>query len=375
MSSVTKGGRGVLVHEWIAQAGGSENVFQAMNDIYPDADLFCLWNDSTGRFDESHLRQTWLARTPLRRSKAAALPFMPLTWRRLPNADYDWALISSHLFAHHARFVGQRADFRRYVYVHTPARYIWNPELDGRGTSLPARTIAAALKPVDRRRANEPASFAANSSFVRDRIARAWGLDSQVIFPPVEVESIQAVEDWRSRLSEAEQEQLDGLPEGFVLGASRFIPYKRLDLVIETGEAAGRPVVLAGKGPELANLRARAAAASVPVHFVLAPSGPLLWALYQRTALYVFPAVEDFGIMPVEAMAAGAPVLAQSVGGTSESVVPGRTGALIPFTTRAEMAEGAEQAMATDREERRARAQEFSRRRFEERIRSWVGAA
>ncbi|MCW2810673.1 MAG: glycosyltransferase [Friedmanniella sp.] len=369
------GQRGAIIHEWIAKAGGSENVFEAMADLYPDADLFCLWNDSVGRFDADRLHQSWLARTPLRRSKAAALPLMPLAWRRLAYADYDWVLISSHLFAHHARFVGQPADLRRYVYVHTPARYIWNPELDGRGNGLPARLAAAALKPLDRRRAQQPAAYAANSDFVRDRMTAAWGVDSRVIYPPVEVETIQSVDDWRTRLTEVEQEQLASLPTGFVLGASRFIPYKRLELVIQAGEAAGRPVVLAGRGPELERLRAAAAEATVPVRFVHAPSGPLLWALYQQTALYVFPAVEDFGIMPVEAMAAGAPVLAQAVGGTAESVVPGSTGALITFASAAEMAEGVEIALATRPADRLLRARAFSRGRFDQSITDWVGAA
>ncbi len=125
-----------------------------------------------------------------------------------------------------------------------------------------------------------------------------------------------------------------------MLGASRFIPYKRLDLVIAVGERAGRPVVLAGRGPELERLRAVGAAASVPVHVVEGPSTALLRALYQTTDLFVFPAVEDFGIMPVEAMAAGAPVLAQALGGTAESVVPGLTGALITFDDPDELAPG-----------------------------------
>lgn len=366
-------GRGVLVHEWLAKAGGSENVFEAMNEIYPDADKVCLWNDSTGRFDSDQLQETWLARTPLRRNKAAALPFMPSTWRHLPFRDYDWALISSHLFAHHAHFVGQPADFERFVYVHTPARYIWNPEFDGRGNSRTARAVAAALKPLDRRRAQEGASFAANSEFVRERIKAAWGVDSRVIFPPVEVETLQSVADWRTRLTDAEQAQLAELPEGFILGASRFIPYKRLDLVIAAGEVANRPVVLAGRGPELENLRAVANAASVPVTFVHSPSCEMLWALYQQTALYVFPAIEDFGIMPVEAMAAGARVLAQAVGGTSESVVPEETGALISFRSRAEMAEGVKLALGAGREGCVLRAKDFSRRRFEERIAEWIG--
>jgi len=371
----TRGTNGVLVHEWIAQSGGSENVLQAMSELYSEADVVCLWNDSSGRFETDRVHQTWLAGSPLRRSKALALPFMPATWRRLPYRGYDWALISSHLFAHHAHFLHQPSDFARFVYVHTPARYIWTPELDGRGNSLAAKAVAASLKPLDRRRAQDGASFAANSHFVRQRVRTAWDVDSQVIYPPVDVRKIQSVHDWRTQLTATEEGQLAGLPAGFVLGASRFIPYKRLDLVIRVGEATGRPVVLAGKGPELARLQSLAAAASVPVTIIHAPSHALLYALYQQTALFVFPAVEDFGIMPVEAMAAGAPVLAQSLGGTSESVVPGLTGALVPFDGRDDLAAAAGLAMATDREDRLVRARDFSHERFLSQVAAWVGTA
>lgn len=368
-----RGNRGVLVHEWVAQSGGSENVFEALSEIYPGADLRCLWNDSTGRFEGRTLEETWLARTPLRRSKAAALPFMPWTWRRLEDRGYEWALISSHAFAHHARF-GGRTDLPRYVYVHSPARYVWTPDLDRRGSALAVRMVAAALRPVDRRAARAAnTSFAANSEFVRQRVQDAWGVDARVLFPPVDVELIQSVERWADRLDPDERAVLDSLPDGFVLGASRFIPYKRLDLVVRTGELVGRPVVLAGRGPELERLREVARTASVPVHIVENPSGPLLRALYQSTALYVFPAVEDFGIMPVEALAAGAPVLAQAVGGTAESVEQGRSGALVTFDDPAAVVEGADVAMGTARSDRQDRAREFSRARFDERVRAWVG--
>lgn len=366
---------GVLIHEWISQAGGSENVLEEMSNLYPDADILCLWNDSTGRFAPERVHESWLAKTPLRRSKALALPLMPAAWRGLADRDYDWALISSHLFAHHARFSGQVAGFKRFVYVHTPARYIWNPELDRRGNSIAVRALAAGFKPLDRRRAGESASFAANSEFVRERIATAWNVDARVIFPPVNVEKIQAVAEWSSVLSGGDAAQLNALPDEFILGASRFIPYKRLELVIAAGETAGIPVVLAGNGSELPRLRAIAETASVPVYFVIAPSGPLLYALYERALLYVFPAVEDFGIMPVEAMAAGAPVLAQAVGGTSESVVAGRTGALVTFESEADVREGIELALSTTREARLARARDFSLERFGVEIREWVGAS
>jgi glycosyltransferase involved in cell wall biosynthesis len=363
---------GVLVHEWIAQDGGSENVLQAMSETFPDAEVQCLWNDSTGRFDPARVKESWLARTPLRRHKALALPLMAPTWRMLRYRGYDWALISSHAFAHHAHFRGAPPGFRRMVYVHTPARYVWTRALDARGDTPVARIASHALRPLDRRRAREGAEFAANSEFVRRRIIDAWGVDARVIHPPVNVERIQSVPDWRTRLDPDESAVLDTLPGGFVLGASRFIPYKRLERVIEVGEATGWPVVLAGHGPSLPDLELAAADASVPVHFVHAPSEALLYTLYQQTALFVFPAVEDFGIMPVEAMAAGAPVLAQAKGGAAESVVPGLTGALIGFESPGEMREGADVALATARSDRADRAKEFAASRFGDEIAAWV---
>ncbi|WP_295695557.1 glycosyltransferase [Lapillicoccus sp.] len=366
---------GVLVHEWIAQSGGSENVLEAMSGVFPEADVVCLWNDSTGRFQPESLHETWLSRTPLRRSKMVALPFMMPTWKRRADRGYDWALISSHLFAHHARFGEEGPDFRRFVYVHTPARYIWSPELDGRGQGRVARGLASVLKPLDRRAAKDRAhrtSYAANSAFIRDRIADCWQVPSRVIYPPVDVTAIQSVDDWRTRLTDQEQHELAALPKEFVLGASRFVPYKRLDLVIRAGEAAGRPVVLAGRGPELRRLQELAREASVPVHFVDYPSTELLHALYQATAVLVFPAIEDFGIMPVEAMAAGAPVLAHQIGGTAETVLPGETGALTDFRSAAEICEGVETAVSTEREARRVHAAKFSTERFAAEVRSWV---
>ena len=366
---------GVLVHEWIAPAGGSENVLEAMSKIYPEADIVCLWNDSQGRFSGRRVTESWLARSPLRRSKAAALPFMPVAWRGMENRDYDWALISSHLFAHHVRFDRQGSDFRRFVYVHTPARYLWNPELDTRGSSLPVRAAASLLRPLDRRRAQAPTAYAANSEFVRTRVRAAWGVEARVIYPPVSVEEIQSVGDWAIRLGESEAAVLSSLPTDFVLGASRFIPYKRLDQVINVGEAVGLPVVLAGHGPELATLQAAAAAATVPVRIIQTPSKEMLYALYQAAMLYVFPAVEDFGIMPVEAMAAGTPVLGPILGGAAESVEAGRTGALVDFNSVSDIRSGIEVALATRRRDRLERARRFSARRFTEEISAWVGTA
>src|SRR5690606_22739556 len=130
-------------------------------------------------------------------------------------------------------------------------------------------------------------------------------------------------------LSEADAAVASALPSAFVLGASRLVPYKRVDAAIIAGEAAGLPAVIAGDGPDRARLAALAARASIPVTFLGRTSDALLRELYRRATVYVFAPIEDFGIMPVEAMAAGTPVIARDIGGAAETVVDGVTGALV----------------------------------------------
>lgn len=290
---------GLIVHEWVEKSGGAERVVDEFVKTFPDADLQVLWSDDPDRY-RCPTYETWLARTPLRRHKALALPLLPATWRSVrAKKAYEWILTSSHLFAHHVRPRGLNSEVPKFSYIHTPARYIWEPELDARGRNPLVRAAGSAFKPLDKKRAHETTSFAANSEFTRERIRRAWDVDATVIYPPVDVERILAGGEWRDHVTrEDELDVLEALPSNFLLGASRFVPYKRLDLVIEAGEATGLPVVIAGRGPEEASLRSRAASARIPVTFVISPSDELLFALYQTCAAYVFPAVEDFGIMP-----------------------------------------------------------------------------
>ena len=166
-------------------------------------------------------------------------------------------------------------EIPKYVYVHTPARYLWAPELDGRGDNLAARLAGPALRHLDRRTSEGATSIAANSRFVAERVERSWGRTAEVIHPPVGVAGIQAG-GWRDLLTDAERRTLDELPESFVLGVSRFIPYKRLDAVIQVGETLGEPVVIAGFGPLEKQLRAMGADASVPVRMLTLPSDAMV---------------------------------------------------------------------------------------------------
>lgn len=363
---------GVIVHEWLETTGGSENVFEEIAGIYPDAAIQCLWDDDQSRFDPARVSETWLARSPMRRSKSLALPFMPSTWRHVGESDAEWILCSSHLFSHHVQFSGSAKQAPKYVYTYTPARYIWEPSLDERGNSLAARVASVPLRRLDAARAQEARSIAAISEFVRDRIHRAWKRDSEVIYPPVDIDAYATGSI--DELTPAERELVDGLPERFVLGASRLIPYKRLDLVIRLGVATNTAVVIAGSGPSEDDLRSIAREHPGLVTFVGRPSQPLLRELYRRALVYVFPPIEDFGIMPVEAMATGTPVIANRIGGAAETVVDGVTGFLLTDFTDGEMRRAMERLPEISAAACREQAARFGRDTFRTGLTAWVGS-
>lgn len=363
---------GLVVHEWAERSGGAENVVDQMLKVFPDADLNVLWNDAPDRYPGAV--ESWLARTPLRRHKALAMPLMLPTWRLIrATRAYDWILVSSHLFAHHVALRSSSMAPPKYVYAHSPARYIWAPEHDDRGTKLSARVASPLFKRIDRIRAQEPEAIAANSLFVRQRIADAWDRDSEVIYPPVDVERIGDVQAWESRLTSDERRLLEALPQSFVLGASRFVRYKSLDRVIAAAELADLPVVIAGRGPEENHLRELAAAARVPAHIVHSPSDSLLWALYRRAMVLAFPAVEDFGIVPVEAQILGTPVVTGPVGGQVESVCDGVTGVISESTRPEHLADAIYEAIELPAFDGGAVTAKFSADRFRSEIAAFVG--
>ncbi len=245
-------GRSVaLVHEWFSAAGGSESVFLHIADLLPHAERFVLWKERDAPAEGLRLRESWIASTPLRRSKPLALPLMPLAWRTLSRQRFDVVVSSSHAFAHLAKF-GHRPDTRYLSYVHSPARYIWSPAFDGRGSGALLAGPRRALQAVDVRMSRHVHSYAANSLEVQARIQRFWGRDAVVINPPVDV-------GFYSSAPVSQQQQ----SRDYLLGVGRFIGYKNFDLIIAIADAARLPLVIAGSGPDEAKLRRAAARAPV----------------------------------------------------------------------------------------------------------------
>jgi glycosyltransferase involved in cell wall biosynthesis len=352
--------RVAVVHEWVAAYAGSEQVFEAIAGAFPDADLVALSYEPGVTLDLAGrtVRTTFLNRASLRNRRSLTLPLMPAAWRSLGTAKYDLVISSHHALAQTNR-LGEGGV--HLAYVHTPGRYIWSPEIDDRGSPWYLGPMRAALRRVDAAASKRVTSYAANSTAVAARIERYWGRDATVIHPPVRVEFFS-------------EPALTPPTRDYVLGVGRWIPYKNLHLVIEAADIAGLPVKIAGRGPDKSRILAAARAATVPVELVEEPTDVELRELYRNALCLVFPTVEDFGIVPVEAQAAGTPVVALGQGGALDTVADGVSGVLVESCEPDQLAKGIVRAGSTSSDGARKNAQRFSKAAFTAAIQDWAGS-
>jgi glycosyltransferase involved in cell wall biosynthesis len=353
--------RMAIAHEWLPVRAGSEKVFEAMAQTYADADLYALSREPSVEFDFGGrpLTTTFLDRNAfLRHRRDLTLPLMPLAWRTVRlHGDYDRVLTSSHACV---KGFPPTRNAEHYCYTHAPMRYAWDPDTDARGFTAALKPAFSMLRRWDLRVTEHVDHFAANSEAVRERIERYYGRDSVVIHPPVDT-------DWYT--------PSPGVERNGALAVSRFIPYKRVDLAIRAAARAGVPITVAGSGPGESDLRKIAADLGADVRFEIRPSDERLRELYRTSSALVFPANEDFGIVPVEAQACGTPVVALDVGGTRDTVVDSETGHRVPGPDVDGFAEALQALMSNGEcaEACRRNAERFAVERFKENLRNWTG--
>jgi glycosyltransferase involved in cell wall biosynthesis len=217
------------------------------------------------------------------------------------------------------------------------------------------------LRSADIRLSRHVHGYAANSAEVQARIKRYWKRDAIVINPPVDV-------DFFSSAPLAQRQQA----RDYLLGVGRWIPYKRFDLMIEIAARAGRPLVIAGSGPQEARLRQAARLAPVPVTFEIRPSRERLRELYWGALALLFPTHEDFGIVPVEAQACGTPVVGLRRGGLLETVIDSETGVLVESTEPAGYLSALRRAAELNTDAIQQNATRFSAANFAARITRWI---
>lgn len=315
--------RVAIIHYWLVGMRGGEKVLEALLRLFPQADIFTHVYDPSAvseRIRAHKVTTTSVARLPrATRMYQSYLPFMPRALEELDLTGYDLVISSE---AGPAKGVITPPDAFHLCYCHSPMRYIWDQYHTYRnGAGMMAKAVlphvAHRLRTWDVTSAQRVDSFAANSHHVAQRIEKYWRRDAAVVHPPVDVDAF----------SPAPAQEIGD----YYLWAGELAPYKRPDLVIEAFNRLGKPLVMIG-GPE--KTRARLAR-TAKENIALMGRVPFerLRAHMARCKALVFPGEEDFGIIPVEAMASGRPVIAYDRGGARDTVVNGRTGLLFKEQT------------------------------------------
>lgn len=305
-----------ILHYWWVTNRGGEAVVKAITELYPEADLYvhvydkALLKETLGAHFKGNIYTTFIAKLPgAIKHYQKYLPLMPLALEQLDLTQYD-LIISSE--SGPAKGVITRPDALHVCYCHSPMRYVWDMYHDYlKGAGRFIRTlfplIAHWLRVWDRASADRVDFFIANSTFVASRIQKFYRRESEVVYPPVNVRSF---DHQRQR-------------ENFYLYLGQLVPYKRADLVVDAFNQLDLPLVILGEGELYDEIKAKA---NPNITILGRQPFNVVKDHLERCKALVFPGMEDFGIVPVEAMAAGAPVIAYQKGGALDTVVDGKSG-------------------------------------------------
>jgi glycosyltransferase involved in cell wall biosynthesis len=310
-----------LVHDWLNQRGGAEDVLETLVDEYPNSSVYTSIyapDLMPVAYREWDIRTLWLDRMPgIHNHHQPYLPLYPVAWGGLDLSDYDVILSNKSGFCH-----GVRHDEKtlHICYCLAPTRYVWSLDsyIAREGLGKPAqsvlRPLVATLRRWDFAAAQRVDHFLAISAEIQQRIKTFYQRDSTIIYPPVDTSRFQP----------------STKVEDYFLVVSRLIPYKRIDLAVQAATRLGVPLRVGGKGRDLDRLREMA---GPTVDFLGYVPDDQLPDLMARCKALLFPGLEDFGITPVQAQAAGRPVIAYAGGGALDTVIPNKTGMLFEGMT------------------------------------------
>ena len=304
-----------IVHDWLI-GGGAERVVEALHEMYPKAPIYTSyataeWQKKLNGKVVSGYLQKW----PFSKLRKF-IPFLRIQWFSSLNFDgYDLVISTSGA---EAKGIKTGPNTIHVNYCHAPTHYYWSRyeqylQRPGFGffdpiARLGLKVLVGPLRRWDYKAAQRPDHIIANSTYIQQQVKKYYGRDSTVIFPPVDTTR------FNSSLNEPRS--------GFVI-AGRQTPYKRVDLAVSAFTKLNLPLIVIGKGPDHKKLRA---AAGPTITFVTNALDKDVAQYFQRAEAFIFPGLDDFGITPVEAMAAGAAVIAYKAGGAIDYVIPGKTG-------------------------------------------------
>ncbi|MBX4211492.1 MAG: glycosyltransferase [Candidatus Yanofskybacteria bacterium] len=304
-----------FVHDYLNQYGGAERVLKALCDLYPRAPIYTTLYDSQttrGVFDRRVIRTSFLQNLPFgKKYHHAFSPLMPMAVEQFDFSNFDVVLSISHSFA---KGIITKPGTRHVCYCLTPPRYLWDDShkyvQEFQYSSIVKKFIPpflSYLRVWDREASLRPDELVSISQFVKGRINKYYNRSSEIIYPPVDAQKFKVAE-W---------------VDDYFLMVGRLVTYKKFDMVINVFNNLGWPLKIVGTGIELQRLKK---IAGPTIEFLGQVEDEKLPDLYARARALIFPQEEDFGIVPLEAMASGRPVIAFAGGGALETVVDGKTG-------------------------------------------------
>ena len=350
-----------LVHDWITNLAGAERVLLSLKEIFPEADIYTsVYNAAKVKeFLKFDIKTTYLQRYQIFRDRRELLiPYAPLAFESLDLSKYD-IVITSTTYA--AKGVITKPDTVHICYCHTPTRYLWDPQIDDRATtgkfSAIRKKVSHKLRIWDFAAAQRPDHYIANSKTVKERIKKYYKRDSEVIYPAVDIQKFFISQENK--------------PRDYYLFVSRLVKYKKADVVIKAFNSLKKELVVIGDGPEKDILHK---IAQKNIMFLGKVDDSDLLKYYQEAKAFVFAAEEDFGIVPIEAMACGKPVIAYAKGGAAETVINGKTGLYFYHQTEEDIVEAVKnfETMKLNPIEIRQQAEKFSKEVFIDKFKKFV---
>jgi len=355
--------RVAIVHYWLVSMRGGEKVVEALCDLYPEADIFTLVYDPdrvSEKIRSHKVRSSFLQRIPgAVRNYQSLLPLMPFALESFDLSGYD-LIISSE--SGPAKGIIPQPHTPHICYCHSPMRYIWDHYQTylasaGRLQRAAMPLLAPMLRSWDVNTSARVDRFVANSRHVAARIRKYYRRPATVLYPPVSIGDFTPSRE----------------TDDFYLCAGQIVPYKRLDLAVAAFTKMGRNLVVIGEGKGMTELKRQA---GPTIRFLGRVGFAELKEKLARCRALIFPGEEDFGIVPVEAMASGRPVIAFASGGALETVIPGHTGILFEEQSVAALIDAVLAYEAAERsfspQAIRAHAATFSEERFKSGMRRVV---
>jgi glycosyltransferase involved in cell wall biosynthesis len=352
-----------IIHYWLVGMRGGENVISALLDLYPDADIFTHVYDKhavSNKIAGQKISTTFIQNLPLAKHLYQSyLPLMPLALEQIDLRGYDLVISSE---SGPAKGILTYPGCLHICYCHTPMRYLWDMYLDYKKFSGPLKRLAMIplihyLRLWDTASAQRVDRFVANSKHVAKRIEKIYRRDAAIIHPPVNIEDF----------------SVSAEPDDFYLMVGQLVGYKRADLAIRAFNRIKKRLIVIGQGEQFKMLKK---IAGPGIELMGWQPFSVVREHYSKCRALIFPGEEDFGIVPVEAMASGRPVIAYGRGGALETIVEGETGIFFNNQSEEDLISAIDKFESNQNQFKpivcRSRAKEFNIERFQKEFLQFV---